>query len=1069
MPLLPPYLQFKAKDFEDWAERISARSRFAVLLRTLVHSTGSQILSADFPGNDDSERPGWDGFIEAGEATAWLPLGKSGWEFGVDKKVKRKADGDYKKSVEHLPPEERAEITFVFVTLRRWRAKEKWRRQRQAERQWKDVRVYDAKDLEEWLEQSIPAQAWFADERGVPARGVRSLDACWEQWKADCNPPLAEGLFDEPLAKTGTLITEKLTGPTPQSILIKADSRDEALAFLHSLFAADHPELAALRDRVVVFDEPEAFAKLIARSTNFIPVVTSPAVEQELAPYKANLRAILVSPRNAANAEADVMLEPLSDMAFENALRQMGCHRDDIDRWSRESGRCLTVLRRRLSGLEAISRPKWASDKGHAASLVPFLFAGAWDASNADDKVVLSLLAAETPYDTLERRLASLLQLEDSPVWSIGSLRGLISKIDTLFAINRSIIEPDLERFYTVAELLVLAEDDPSLDLPAEKRWMAALYGKTRKISDALRDGICETLVLLAVYGARFFNQRLGLDPEQEAGRLIRKLLSPLTARTLEAHSGDLPMYAEAAPEVFLEILEADLASPDPETLKLMRPVSSALFESCPRAGLLWALENTAWRPEYLVRTAAILARLAETPIADNVINKPSGTLSAIFRSWVPQTAATLEERVKALEYLVRHYPKVAWPLCVEQFSDQSGIGHYSYKPRWRPDAHGHGEPISVGEARAFALRALELALDWKAHTCETLADLIASAANLDEAHETKIWDLVADWSKTASDEDKTWLREKLRISTPMRQRQRNEQSDQRAARAADRARRAYEQLEPKDLILKHTWLFKAHWIDRSADEIADENPDFEEREKRIAATQVDALRAIVAERGMEGVLALAEIGNGARLIGSLLPRVLVTADEQIQAIETLLGYRPLPEAQTRKRLICGLFGSLPDDHLTQVLPTLTRQRSLAEIVPLLVLAPFRSATWRFVESLGRDVEREYWNEVQPIWRPPSEDELRFAVNQLLDAGRPVAAFNLAELDLEQLEGEQLYRLMKAMATSTSERASPQLKPEWIRRGIKLLNESGQIAVEEMALLEFRYLKVLERLFRKGG
>ncbi|MFZ1426720.1 MAG: HigA family addiction module antitoxin [Geminicoccaceae bacterium] len=38
---VPPFLQFKATDIEDWAKSLSARSRLAVFLRTLVHSTGS--------------------------------------------------------------------------------------------------------------------------------------------------------------------------------------------------------------------------------------------------------------------------------------------------------------------------------------------------------------------------------------------------------------------------------------------------------------------------------------------------------------------------------------------------------------------------------------------------------------------------------------------------------------------------------------------------------------------------------------------------------------------------------------------------------------------------------------------------------------------------------------------------------------------------------------------------------------------------------------------------------------------------------------------------------------------
>ncbi|WP_438858490.1 HigA family addiction module antitoxin, partial [Achromobacter spanius] len=62
---VPPFLKFKANQVEEWVSHnnISARARLAVFLRTLVHSTASGLTTVDFPGNDDSERPGWDGFV----------------------------------------------------------------------------------------------------------------------------------------------------------------------------------------------------------------------------------------------------------------------------------------------------------------------------------------------------------------------------------------------------------------------------------------------------------------------------------------------------------------------------------------------------------------------------------------------------------------------------------------------------------------------------------------------------------------------------------------------------------------------------------------------------------------------------------------------------------------------------------------------------------------------------------------------------------------------------------------------------------------------------------------------
>ncbi|MYJ94127.1 MAG: HigA family addiction module antidote protein, partial [Proteobacteria bacterium] len=61
---VPPFLEAVANDIETWADAINSRSKLAVLLRILVNSTCEQIRFIDFPGNDDAQRPGWDGRVE---------------------------------------------------------------------------------------------------------------------------------------------------------------------------------------------------------------------------------------------------------------------------------------------------------------------------------------------------------------------------------------------------------------------------------------------------------------------------------------------------------------------------------------------------------------------------------------------------------------------------------------------------------------------------------------------------------------------------------------------------------------------------------------------------------------------------------------------------------------------------------------------------------------------------------------------------------------------------------------------------------------------------------------------
>jgi hypothetical protein len=54
-----------------------------------------------------------------------------------------------------IPVKEPSELHVVFVTPRSWPGKQKWAKE--ALQEWKSVTAYDASDLEQWLEQSIPA------------------------------------------------------------------------------------------------------------------------------------------------------------------------------------------------------------------------------------------------------------------------------------------------------------------------------------------------------------------------------------------------------------------------------------------------------------------------------------------------------------------------------------------------------------------------------------------------------------------------------------------------------------------------------------------------------------------------------------------------------------------------------------------------------------------------------------------------------------------------------------------------------------------------------------------------
>lgn len=1075
---VPPFLAIKANEIERWvSHNIPARSRLAVFLRTLVHSTGSKLAKVDFPGNDDAERPGWDGFVQAGEETPWVPAGLSGWEFGINEIPKTKADGDFDKSVKALGKSNCADITFVFVTPRRWAAKAAWIAAKQAELIWKDVRAYDASDLEQWLEQSLPAQAWFANETHIPAQHVRSLDKCWADWANVSTPPLTGALFNSAIEATKRTLLSRLSTPPEGPILIRADSTEEALAFLAQLFSErGSEELSSYRDRVLVFDEPGVLPRLMAGAQSIIPVASTREVERELAPYAKSIHSIVVYPRNAI-VEPAINLEPANYDAFNKALEEMGMNRDEISRFANVSGRSLTVLRRQLSAVPAMRTPEWAADHQTAASLMPFLFVGAWNSQNEADRVGLSLLAGGRSYDEIEKECQSLAQLNDAPIWSVGIYRGVISKIDLLYAIAGAVTPDDLSRYFSMARM-VLGEDDPALDLNEDQRWAASIHGKTREFSGAFREGISETLVLLAVHGGNLFRGHLGVDTEIEAAHVVRDLLpTPLTTRTLEANDRDLPTYAEAAPDEFLSILERDLKSREPAVLGLLRPVNASVFGLHPsRTGLLWALEGLSWSPVTLPRAASILAALAQVEINDNWVNKPTNSLNCIFRAWMPQTAAQHEQRVGVVKKLAKNFAAVAWEICVAQFGNHHNVGDYSHKPRWRPDGYGFGEPFPTrGPTIEFMREMVEMALNWKDHSLGMLCDLVERMHGLTDADEARVWALIETWAKTkASDVDKATMREKIRVATMSRPMALRLKKNPKATNLAIAGKAAYAALEPSDLLNKLAWLFRDGWVAESADEIGDiENFDFHKRDDRIRSLRTEGLREVMAHRGLAGLLELSKRGNTSSVIGVLAASAVLSEQELLELLRLALA--PIlagkEEVHSYKSLICGALRTLvDDDKLGEVLTSISIGLSEVDMARLFVLAPFTKSTWTLVDALGKEVQTGYWSEVVPEQVYSSDTENNEAIERLLKAGRPRAAFSCIRHRPSNLDAQVLYRLLSAMMQGGNDQHGHYMLEQYhVEEAFKHLNSSPTLTLDQKAGLEFAYIETLARPWDRGN
>lgn len=220
----PSFLKIMSTQIDAWSDAIEARSLLSVLLRRLVISTGSEISALDFPGYDNSQTPGWDGYTESNLVTPWIPLGVSGWEFGTNSKPAAKATGDYKARTDSIPLDDRKNMTFVFVTPRNWPQKAEWQKKMAAKGEWKAVVAMDAGDIEQWLEISISAQVWLAERLGIPTIGCESLPHYWDFWSTTSEPQMSSRIFNGAISDFQKKVEDWLTSSDGRPLLLSAAS-----------------------------------------------------------------------------------------------------------------------------------------------------------------------------------------------------------------------------------------------------------------------------------------------------------------------------------------------------------------------------------------------------------------------------------------------------------------------------------------------------------------------------------------------------------------------------------------------------------------------------------------------------------------------------------------------------------------------------------------------------------------------------------------------------------------------------------------------------------------------------
>ncbi len=1032
-------------NLDAWGATRTSETELPGLVSDLIRASTPDINAMRFPTGEKGQVRGFDGTLDSSVAALNVPAGRSYWEFGTEKDYQNKALQDFKKRSGQVSATEQATSTLVLVTPFTWDSSksdnkiEDWENARKAESKWKTVKLIDGQQLEDWLGECPAVSAWHARStlHVAPRDGVRSIDDYWFTFADRFDPRLLDEMLTVERERQVEELLTGLMGPA-QPLRFVADSPDDVIAFAVAAIRTARPEVKLfLEARTLVVDTAAAVRELVGRS-NLVFLARGEAAR---APGQlADIGPTLVPLGRQQRSKQGALLERPSTFAMANVLTKMNFPRGRAEALAKGCGRSLTALARQIPG-GATELPTWVE---HAKQLLPAILAGAWDGANPLDQAIVAALAGTLSYTEYESSVRRYVEGGDPALDREGTIYKVRAPMDAFIHAGHLIGREHLEALRPILEQ-VFGELAPEPDPEAAFRFHA---DRPLRHSDWLREGLATTLLLIALW-----QDNAGLDlPARDGQRFADDAIGALPglgsdARLLTSLKSELPVLAEAAPDVFLSALERMLEGEGATIRPIFNEVEGLGFPTSHHTGVLWALETLAWDRRRLRRVSLILARLAELDPGGRLSNRPDASLGNIFLPWHPGTSASLDVRLAVLDEISAGHSKVGWKLLLRLLPDEMRFSTGTARPRLR-EADAPVAPLTRRDVADSYVAVIDRAIAAAKGDPDRVKELIRPMARFGRKQfDDLIQELESTLSATPEDAREplwTTLRDALRRHERFRDAEWAMPEE-----ALAEVRRIVAAHAPADPMVPLAELFDADALRRD--------------DQGGAAKRADAVAALYRDRGPDAVLALGKVAR----MWHLVIRAIDEAGLTIGDIEALLrsSFAVEPCGQVAISLSAIHYRRAGEAATIALIKELHAQSGNDDAAASLLLGwPYERETWRAVRKLGADVEESYWRNLRPHWIDGSRRTLLGHILRLLAHGRAIAALESALNRLDEVPTRLLLRVLDNIITEfNSDQAGAQGMLNYdIEQAMKALDDRDADG-NEIARREYALLPLLQR------
>ena len=287
------------------------------IIKRLINCSEAKVDSLRIPDGDDVWAPGYDGIVSTEVESRYIASGKSVWEFGCSSDSLAKIESDFEKRTKNSLGIDKANTTFYLVVPKIWayaKAISEWEAEHREE--WKNVIVYDAAILCDWINSELAVAAWLFEiyDKGAHPIAISSISRAWRDFSKWTNPAFTYVMFTEGREEQKAQLTAHCK--ESQICCVRADTQIDAYGFC----------LATLMQRVDLFDaaivvqNEDTYHRLCASCKGNIFLLAFP--------YHGSIpegnTTIFCKSREMPNRPDEIDLPPLWKSQFIRALCDMG-------------------------------------------------------------------------------------------------------------------------------------------------------------------------------------------------------------------------------------------------------------------------------------------------------------------------------------------------------------------------------------------------------------------------------------------------------------------------------------------------------------------------------------------------------------------------------------------------------------------------------------------------------------------------------------------------------------------------------------------------------------------------